>query len=316
MIVETRAASRTRLEHRAAFYKALPDLLDTVSSQARMAVDRGEPMALIVEPAAEHEVRTRFGGAGGLFVLPPPAGVVRGSGQTVATQLARELRELTGLTGRVNVIMQHEPRLDGTDGTYWAQLDAALNVALADIPVTMTCLFPSLDMLPDVDQSVRANHPLLIEAGLALTNLECLSPAEVVAAAAPPPLLPLGPAQQRLVFTPWQLHTVRTAVADVAQRVSLDQKRTEDLVIAVNEVATNAVEYGQGDAELLLWASLDGLICEVHNAGRLNDPLPGLQPPHPGDPRGRGIWIARQLCDLLHVWSDAAGTHVRIHAVC
>jgi hypothetical protein len=24
------------------------------------------------------------------------------------------------------------------------------------------------------------------------------------------------------------------------------------------------------------------------------------------------MWIARQLCDLLHVWTDARGTHVRL----
>ncbi len=316
MIVETRVSSPTRLEHRAVFYSGLPDLQQLVRSQVQAATDRGEPVALIVEPEAQREVRARFGAAGGIMILPPPEAAVRGSGQTVATHLARELRELTGLTGRVSFVMQHDPRLDGTDGAYWTELDAAVNVALADLPITMTCLFPAIAMQPEIERSVRCNHPQLIESGLPLTNPDHLPPAEVIATAPAPPLQPLGPAQQRLVVTPWQLHAVRAAVADVARRVSLDENRAEDLVLAVNEVATNAVEYGQGDAELLLWASLDGLICEVHNAGRLNDPLPGLQPPHPGDPRGRGIWIARQLCDLLHVWSDAAGTHVRIHAVC
>ena len=57
------------------------------------------------------------------------------------------------------------------------------------------------------------------------------------------------------------------------------------------------------------------LVCEVHDGGRLVDPLPGLRAPHPSDPRGRGLWIARQLCDLLHVWGDDAGTHVRIRAL-
>ena len=50
--------------------------------------------------------------------------------------------------------------------------------------------------------------------------------------------------------------------------------------------------------------------CEVHDRGSLADPLPGLQAPHPSHPKGRGLWIARQLCDMLHIWSDADGTHV------
>jgi anti-sigma regulatory factor (Ser/Thr protein kinase) len=316
VIVETRVASPTRLEHRAAFYSTLPNLLHLVLSEVQAAADRREPVALIVEPDAEREVRARFGAAPGLMILPPPEAATRGSGQTVATHLARELRELAGVTGRVSFVMQHEPRLDGNDGAYWTELDAAVNVALCDLPITMTCLFPAFAMQPETEKAVHWNHPQLIESGLPLTNPDHLPPEEVIASVAAPPLPPLGPAQQRLVFTPWELHAVRAAVADVARRVSLDERRAEDLVLAVNEIATNAVEYGTGDAEVLLWASLDGLICEVHNSGRLTHALPGLQPPHPGDPRGRGIWIARQLCDLLHIWSDGDGTHVRIHAIC
>ena len=90
-----------------------------------------------------------------------------------------------------------------------------------------------------------------------------------------------------------------------------------DLALAVNERATNAVEHGSGDAHLALCTGPGSrqLLCEVHDAGRLTDPLPGLRSPHPSDPRGRGLWIARQLCDLLHVWSDPGGTHVRIRAL-
>ena len=68
------------------------------------------------------------------------------------------------------------------------------------------------------------------------------------------------------------------------------------------------------EAELCVWVTDDDVVCEVHDAGDLRDPLPGLQAPHSSNPRGRGIWIARQLCDSLHVWSDATGTHVRMRA--
>jgi anti-sigma regulatory factor (Ser/Thr protein kinase) len=81
--------------------------------------------------------------------------------------------------------------------------------------------------------------------------------------------------------------------------------------LAVNEVATNAVEHGESEAELYLWTGHE-LVCEVHDRGILGDPLPGLQAPHPSHPKGRGLWIARQLCDVLHIWSDAGGTHVRM----
>ena len=110
---------------------------------------------------------------------------------------------------------------------------------------------------------------------------------------------------------------MRDAVARAAHAAGCDRDRVADLVLAVNEVATNAVEHGSGDAHLALWTGPGTASCSARSttAGRLADPLPGLRAPHPSDPRGRGLWIARQLCDLLHVWGDDAGTHVRIRAL-
>ncbi|MDQ2707840.1 MAG: ATP-binding protein [Actinomycetota bacterium] len=77
-------------------------------------------------------------------------------------------------------------------------------------------------------------------------------------------------------------------------------------------MAGNAIEHGSGTGLLQLWLRSELLICEVHDAGVLGEPLPGLRSPRPADARGRGMWIARQLCDLLHVWTDHTGTHVRL----
>ena len=51
--------------------------------------------------------------------------------------------------------------------------------------------------------------------------------------------------------------------------------RTDDVVLAVNEITTNAVEHGPGDAEICLWSDADGFVAEVHDRGVLNNPLPG-----------------------------------------
>jgi len=114
-------------------------------------------------------------------------------------------------------------------------------------------------------------------------------------------------------FAQGRITALRRLVSEHAAEEGLAGKRLEDFVLAVNEITTNAVEHGIPDAEICLWAS-DGFVFEVHDRGRLADPLPGLVAPHAGDPRGRGVWIARQLCDSLHVWADGQGTHVRIRA--
>jgi len=84
-------------------------------------------------------------------------------------------------------------------------------------------------------------------------------------------------------------------------------------VLAVNEVASNAVEHGYGVGLLQIWQQPGRLICEVHDSGSLREPLPGLRPPHPNSPRGRGMWIARQLV-TCYMCGVTCANHVRLQA--
>jgi hypothetical protein len=53
--------------------------------------------------------------------------------------------------------------------------------------------------------------------------------------------------------------------------------------------------------------------CEVSDTGAgLPDPLAGHLPPPAGRAGLRGLWLARQFCDLLEVRSDPAATTVRL----
>jgi hypothetical protein len=39
-----------------------------------------------------------------------------------------------------------------------------------------------------------------------------------------------------------------------------------------------------------------------------------MVPPPPDGARGRGLWLASELCDVLEMWSDDGGTVIRLHA--
>jgi anti-sigma regulatory factor (Ser/Thr protein kinase) len=215
------------------------------------------------------------------------------------------------------VVVEHDGELDGTDGAFWTELDAALNLALSEVAATVVCLYPQLPLHREVVDGAGQTHPLLLVDGVLQANRRYREPRELLVERGVPAPAVLGPPDRRIGFDTWQLAAVRHGVADAAWAAGCDGDRVEDLVLAVNEVATNAVEHGSGDVHLDVWdgGRAGALVCEVHDGGRLADPLPGLRAPHPADPRGRGLWIARQLCDLLHVWTDAAGTHVRIRAL-
>jgi anti-sigma regulatory factor (Ser/Thr protein kinase) len=84
-------------------------------------------------------------------------------------------------------------------------------------------------------------------------------------------------------------------------------------VLGVNELATNSVRHGGGRGSATLWREHDVLICEVRDRGRIDAPLAGRVEPAAQDVRGRGLWLANQICDLIQIRSVPEGTQARAH---
>jgi anti-sigma regulatory factor (Ser/Thr protein kinase) len=126
--------------------------------------------------------------------------------------------------------------------------------------------------------------------------------------------LPATPAAAHdLAFAGEQLGALRRALTRWATEERLGRARTEELVLAVNELATNSIRYGGGRGRLLLWREREALVCEVQDEGHIEDPLTGRSPPAPNQHKGRGLWLVHQLCDQVQIHSTPAGTAVRVH---
>jgi anti-sigma regulatory factor (Ser/Thr protein kinase) len=106
---------------------------------------------------------------------------------------------------------------------------------------------------------------------------------------------------------------MRQFVTQWAAAEQLDGSRTDDLVLAVNELATNSVRYGGGRGEVYLWREGDTLLCEVRDAGHLQDVDPDRPLPRPEQSSGRGLWLVKHLCELVEIRSSKAGTAIRLH---
>jgi anti-sigma regulatory factor (Ser/Thr protein kinase) len=102
-------------------------------------------------------------------------------------------------------------------------------------------------------------------------------------------------------------------VREAGVAAGLDAVRTADLVLAADEIATNSIRHGRGIGILRVWIEDRSVICDVRDAGQLDEPLAGRSRPATDQIGGRGLWLVNQLCELVQVRSSMAGTIVRLH---
>ena len=117
----------------------------------------------------------------------------------------------------------------------------------------------------------------------------------------------------RTSFSLERLRMVRRLVAQRAEEARLDLARSQQLVLAVSELASNSVQHGEGAGTVRVWKENGTLLCEVQDEGRIEAPLAGRIKPRPDQLTGRGLWLVNQLCDLVQIRSDDTGTVVRLH---
>ena len=111
---------------------------------------------------------------------------------------------------------------------------------------------------------------------------------------------------------PAEIAEVRAAVRALAERNGFSE-RAGDLVLALDEVIANAQEHGTPPIRVDAW--VDGrIVVEVSDSGRGFEPrhVWATHPPAPLGTRGRGLWIARQLTDLVEILCGPGGTSVRL----
>jgi anti-sigma regulatory factor (Ser/Thr protein kinase) len=190
--------------------------------------------------------------------------------------------------------------------------ESLLNLAFDDAHgFRLLCPYDTAALAPEVIAEARRSHPLILAGDSAQENssyrgIDSIgSPKEGLPVPRTPSL--------EMGFQQKTLGAVRRFVSDCGREVGLPDDRAEDLVVAVNEAATNSVRHGGGEGVCRVWWDAEALVCEVRDRGRIDEPLVGRRRPTPGADGGRGLWLAHQLCDLVQLRSRRGGTVVRLH---
>jgi anti-sigma regulatory factor (Ser/Thr protein kinase) len=109
------------------------------------------------------------------------------------------------------------------------------------------------------------------------------------------------------------LVSFREALAREMSAEGVPQVRAVDMLVAANEIATNALRHGSGLDKLRVGRADGRFVCEISDRGAgFDDPLAGYMPPK--DPRqsGPGLWIARQLASRVDFLPGEDGFTVRL----
>jgi anti-sigma regulatory factor (Ser/Thr protein kinase) len=193
----------------------------------------------------------------------------------------------------------------------WARYESVLNTVLAPLPVTLVCTYDASRLDPAIVEAAHRTHPMLGLDGRSRPSDAFEDPATLVARWNVP-LGPPPPSAEGMEPPVDPVHA-RAFVGERADRAGLPVGRRFDLQLAATELLANALVHGGGDATLRVWVAGGYLHCQVDDDGSgIADALAGYRPPGAAADAGRGLWLARQVVDLLQISSTPAGTAVRV----
>lgn len=195
------------------------------------------------------------------------------------------------------------------------QHEALLNTAFNPGPSWwLLCPYDTASLDERVITGAYHTHPALLEGDRLRESLHYPHPELSHAAMFADPLPEPASVLYRTTFALADLSRVRSAVAEHAAAAGLEPSRAKELVLAINELASNSVLHGGGSGTLQLWQDADVFMGQVHDTGLIQDPLVGRTRPTGSAQGGAGLWMTNQLCDLVQIRStSAAGTTVRVH---
>ena len=302
------SALRQGLVHQALIYHSDQGFLDVALPFVEEGICLEEPTLVAVQGRNVDNLREALGGE--------PAGVRLLSVEQWYETSARTRDKFAawagervhgdGGTGRVRLIgeppwaLGHEAQIRD-----WARNESVVNVAFEGMPVTFICPYDARALPEDVLDHALSTHPEIVEASGWSSSGEYEDPAEFCRRLSSSMQIPAGTPVGEVEFTIDDLPLLRRLVVAAATEAGLPPARTEELTLAVNEIATNAVLHGRPPATLRIWSAEDELLCEVSDAGvGIEDELAGQLRPAPRGRGGRGLWLARLLCDAVEIHND------------
>jgi anti-sigma regulatory factor (Ser/Thr protein kinase) len=294
--------------HEALPYGADTSLVDQVSRFLGPALDKGEPVLIATKAESLSSLEEAFHGHA-LLDLAPIEEVGRNPGRLI--WLWQDFLDRNGAAERTvwgigePIYVGRDP-LEIEESELYEQL---VNGAFTEPQFTLHlgCPYDTASLPSDVVDDLASSHPFIGNGVESQANSRFQADGHADRQLSSAPIKD----DAFVPFTKDGLGEMRRELAEAARRFGVEEERIPDLVLAVNEIATNSILYA-GTGSLGLWQTSGRLVCEVRDLGYIEDPLVGRRRPKTTEERGRGIWFAHQVADLVQMRSTPLGTTVRI----
>ena len=318
LVPETRAApgpaDEWAYQHDLALYDSPEGLAGVAVPFLRTGLDDGDGAVVVAGAEAAAVLTDAFAGDDRVLVLDP-TDVYRTRTPAAITAL-RELAQREAPRGhRLRVVGETVFGPTPRHRLEWQRFEAVINEALQPQPLWGLCLYDTRTLPDEVVDAGLRTHPQLVTAEGRRPNAGYQPPADYLRSL---PVLP----------EPLEETEPLLAVDDVSDFIGLrhavgarlsglggSPDLVEDVHLAIDEMASNAVRHGAPPVQVRLWASADRVVCRISDRGSgMDDPFAGFGPAYGSDLSrgGMGLWLARQLCDHVDVIDEGAGLTVRL----
>jgi anti-sigma regulatory factor (Ser/Thr protein kinase) len=300
--------------HGALVYRDPGGFIDGVDAFVRAGLRGGEDVLSIVTGEKAGWLREALGGDADAIEFVDADAFYDRHGPMFSRMLGYLERHGVRGRGRVRIVAEQALALrEPPDVREYMRYEAASNVAYSRFDASVLCPYDAARLPDEILLAAMSTHPQILENGQSRRSALFMDPRSFVRRSVRDRPAPSGIAPRRLERTE-DIAAARAFVRGHAQAAGLSAQAVEDFTIAVSEVATNAFRYGSAPRRLWSYVEDGYLICQVRDAGSgVRDALAGYLPPESQRLDGRGLWLAHQLCDIVEIACDTAGTSVCLH---
>ena len=299
--------------HALLLYESEDDLRAGAVPYVREGIEQGEAVIAVVSPGTQRVLHGALG---------DDAGRVRWEAGDVSYRrlgvmfeaFRRFLAEQRAAGTAMRLLAENEMVGTAERMAAYLRFEAMANEVYRPYGYRWACLYDTRTHSTQTLHHARQVHPRLLQAdGQEILNGEYVETNSYVTRTGLLPRPPLAVELDSELANPGQLVAFRRRLRRWTEMHRVGGDDAQAILIAVGEAVTNALKHGAPPVRVLGWTA-DGL-ARVHVHDRGSRPIPataGYHRPSPELGHGYGLWIIRQLADIVTTHSDSSGTTIAL----